>query len=198
MDRDETIASQKAVLRAKMISIRRSISVKSRTDMSKTIGRYIIGLPEIVNAHYIHLYLSMSSHAEVATATIIEGLTAMDKQLSVPAIIDGKLFSAAFHKGDAVKFAQFGQPEPEVISVIDESQLDVVLIPLLAFDGKGYRLGYGKGFYDSFLQRLSQQGRTPVRIGLSFSLQMVDKVPSDPWDEVLDTVVHEHGIIRFS
>ncbi|MCX6180172.1 MAG: 5-formyltetrahydrofolate cyclo-ligase [Chlorobiales bacterium] len=198
MGRDEKVVSQKAILREKMLSLRRSIPVESRTDMSNTIGRDVIGLPEIVNARHIHLYLSMTSHAEVDTAKIIEGLTAMDKQLSVPVIIDGKLFSAAFHKGDAVKVAQFGQPEPEVVSVIDESQLDVILIPLLAFDVRGYRLGYGKGFYDFFLQRLSKLGRTPFRIGLSFSRQMVDEVPADPWDEILDGVVHEHGIIRFT
>jgi 5-formyltetrahydrofolate cyclo-ligase len=85
-----------------------------------------------------------------------------------------------------------------MFSMADESELDVVLLPLLAFDASGYRLGYGKGFYDRFLQRLSQQGRKVSRIGLSFSFQMVDEVPADQWDETLDGVVHEHGIIRFA
>ena len=77
-------------------------------------------------------------------------------------------------------------------------QLDVVLLPLLAFDEKGCRLGYGKGFYDRFLKRLSERGVNPCRIGLSFFQQRVDKLPSDPWDEPLDAVVHEQGIIRYT
>ena len=198
MERDAAVAVEKEALRAKMIALRRSLPEKLRVSMSTAIAQYVIGLPEIVNARHVSLYLSISAHAEVDTAPIAEGLTAMDKELSVPVIRDGNLCSAAFRPGDPLRPAQFGQPEPEVLSMADESQLDVILMPLLAFDGKGYRLGYGKGLYDSFLQRLSQQGRNLRRIGLSFSQQMVDKLPLDPWDEALDGVVHEQGIIRFT
>jgi 5-formyltetrahydrofolate cyclo-ligase len=134
----------------------------------------------------------------VDTTAIVEGLSAMGKVISVPVIRDGSLCSASFRQGDPLRPAQFGQPEPEIFSMADESELDVVLLPLLAFDARGYRLGYGKGFYDRFLQRLSQQGRKVCRIGLSFSLQMVEEVPADQWDETLDGVVHEQGIIRFA
>ena len=198
MVRDAGVAVNKAALRARMVAGRRSIPEHLRDEMSMAITRYVIGLPEIINAHHIHLYLSMRSHAEVDTAAIVEQLSIMGKELSVPVIMEGNLVSAAFRKGDPVRLAQFGQPEPELVSTVDESQLDVVLIPLLAFDGKGFRLGYGKGLYDSFLQRLSLQGRKVKRIGLSFSQQIVDEVPADQWDEALDTIVHEHGIIRFT
>ncbi|MEI8186362.1 MAG: 5-formyltetrahydrofolate cyclo-ligase [Chlorobiaceae bacterium] len=197
MERNADIAIEKAALRARMINARRSIPERLRMEMSESIAGHVLELPEIVHAHHIHLYLTMHSHAEVDTAAIIDGLSRMDKQLSVPVIMDGRLMSAAFRKGEPLRFAQFRQPEPEVVSLIDESQLDVVLIPLLAFDEKGYRLGYGKGFYDFFLQRLFRQGINPSRIGLSFSRQMVDVVPADPWDEALDGVVHENGSMRF-
>lgn len=189
---------KKQALRAKMIALRLALPEKTREAMSLAIAGHVFGLPEIVKAHHIHLYLSMHTHAEVDTAPLIEGLAAMGKEMSVPAIRDGKLFSAAFRQSDPVLLAQFGQPEPQELSIVDDSLLDVMLIPLLAFDGKGIRLGYGKGFYDFFLQRLSQSGKRPSRIGLSFSQQMVDELPADPWDEALDTVVHEAGIIRFT
>ena len=198
MQQDANIATEKAALRARMISLRRSISEKSHHQMSMAITRYVMGLPEIVNADHIHIYLSMSSHAEVDTAAIIEGLIALNKQVSVPVIINHALFSAVYHKNDSIRSAQFGQPEPENVSIVDDSLLDVVLMPLLAFDNRGYRLGYGKGFYDAFLLRLSKQGISPTRIGLAFSRQMTAKVPADPWDEVLDGVVHENGILRFT
>lgn len=191
------IAEEKAVLRARMLALRRSIPESLRIDMSMAIAGHVIGLPEIIDAHHIHLYLAICSSAEVDTAAIIDRLSTMGKELVVPVVMDGNLVVAAFQNGDPVVPAQFGQPEPEVVSVVDESLIDVVLIPLLAFDGTGYRLGYGKGLYDSFLHRLSVKGRRVFRIGLAFSRQMVDRVPVDQWDAGLDAVVHENGIIRF-
>ena len=190
MGPDTSVALEKAALRAKMIAWRRTIPESLLNEMNIAIAGYVIGLPEIVRARHIHLYLSIHSHAEVDTDIIAETLSTMGKELSVPVIMDGKLVSAAFRQGEPLRLAKFGQPEPEVVSIVDESQLDVILIPLLAFDGRGYRLGYGKGFYDRFLHRLSQQGRNVCRIGLSFSFQMVDEVPADQWDETLDGVVH--------
>ena len=189
---------KKQALRARMLDLRRSIPEKTRAVMSIAISGHILGLPEIISAHSIHLYLAIPSHAEVDTAPIVEGLSRMGKELVVPVVMDGNLVSAAYKKGDPVLPAQFGQPEPEVVSVVDESLIDVVLIPLLAFDGRGYRLGYGKGLYDSFLHRLSGKGRRVCRIGLAFSQQMVDCVPADQWDAGLGAVVHENGIIRFT
>ncbi|MEI7933524.1 MAG: 5-formyltetrahydrofolate cyclo-ligase [Chlorobiaceae bacterium] len=198
MDRNANITIEKKALRAIMIARRRSITEKSRIAMSWSIAGHVIGLPEILNAGSVHLYLSIPDFAEVSTAPIIDKLAVMNKQLLVPVIRNGNLVSAAFKKGDSLRKAQFGQLEPEVPSFVDESHLDVVLLPLLAFDSKGYRLGYGKGFYDRFLKRLSERGVNPCRIGLSFFQQKVDELPADPWDEPLDAVVHEHGIIRYT
>ncbi len=198
MDRNANIAIEKKAFRAIMIARRRSITETSRIAMSRSIAGHVIGLPEVLNAFSIHLYLSIPVLAEVSTAPIIDELSVHDKKLSVPVIRNGELISAAYKKGDSLRKAQFGQPEPEVLSFVDESHLDVVLLPLLAFDEKGCRLGYGKGFYDRFLKRLSERGVNPCRIGLSFFQQRVDKLPADPWDEPLDAVVHEHGIIRYT
>ena len=198
MDPNANIAIEKTALRAIMIARRRSISENSRIAMSWAIAEHVIRLPEVLNARFIHLYLSISVLAEVSTAPIIDKLSVNDKKLSVPVIRKGDLISAAFKKGDSVRKAQLGQLEPEELSSVDESHLDVVLLPLLSFDEKGCRLGYGKGFYDRFLKRLSERGVNPCRIGLSFFQQRVDELPADPWDEPLDAVVHENGIIRYT
>ena len=196
--RNAGVADKKTALRSRMLALRRSIPESLRDDMSIAIAGYVTGMPEIIAAHHIHLYLAIRSSAEVDTAAILDRLSTMGKKLAVPVVMDGHLVAAAFQKGDPVLPAQFGQPEPEVLSIVDESLIDVVLIPLLAFDGAGYRLGYGKGLYDSFLHSLSVNGRRVCRIGLAFGLQLVDSVPADQWDEGLDAVVHEHGIIRFT
>jgi len=198
MERDATLAVEKAAMRTTMIARRRSISEKSRISMSAAIAGYVMTQEEVLNARHIHLYLSIPDSGEVCTSAIIDRLTAMKKQLSVPVVRNGELLSATFRMGEHVRPAQFGQPEPVEPSIADESTLDVVLMPLLAFDERGFRLGYGKGFYDRFLQRLSQQKVTPCRIGLAFLLQKVDAVPADFCDEALDGIVHEEGIIRFN
>ncbi len=198
MERDATLAAEKAALRIAMIALRRSIPEKSRDEMSASIAEYVIMLKEVVNARHVHLYLSIPASGEVSTLAIVDRLTAMKMPLSVPVVRNGELLSAIFRKGDLVRPAQFGQPEPVELSIADESTLDVVLIPLLAFDERGFRIGYGKGFYDRFLQRLSRKRVTPCRIGLAFLQQKVDVVPADFCDEALDGIVHEEGIIWFN
>ncbi len=198
MERETTLAVEKAALRIKMIESRRLIPEKSRIEMSMAIAEYVITMREVLNARHIHLYLSIPDSGEVSTSAIVDRLIAMKKPLSVPVVRNGELLSATFRKGDLVRTAQFGQPEPVEFSIAEESTLDVVLLPLLAFDERGFRIGYGKGFYDRFLQRLSRQGVAPCRIGLAFFKQKVDAVPVDCCDEALDGVVHEEGIIRFN
>jgi 5-formyltetrahydrofolate cyclo-ligase len=198
MDRNAGRGTEKVDLRAMMVARRRAIPEKSRIEMDLAVASHLFTLPEVICADHIHLYLSISAFAEVDTAFIVDGLTVMQKRLSVPVVRDGELLSALYHKGDLLRTAQFGQPEPEVCSVVDESDLELVLLPLLAFDSRGYRLGYGKGLYDRFLQRLSKQGVHPFRVGLSYLQQRVDTLPVDPWDEPLDAVVYEDGCIRFT
>lgn len=73
---------------------------------------------------------------------------------------------------------------------------DVLIVPLLAFDARGYRLGYGGGFYDRTLQALRAQ-RPTIAIGFAFAAQQVDAVPNDAFDQCLDAVVTEQGLTNF-
>ena len=91
--------------------------------------------------------------------------------------------------GDVMPAERFGTPRP----IGEEMTPDFLLIPLLAFDTKGHRLGYGGGFYDRTLAQLP--GR--FRLGCAFAAQQVDDVPVGPYDITLDAVATETGIIRF-
>lgn len=197
MCEDENIFDAKAALR-KMMNIRRnSIPEKQRAEMSETIAEHVAALPETSCARNVHLYLSIPESSEVSTMPLIERLHAQGKPLSVPVVRGEELISSLYRKGDAVRCASFGQPEPVEVLPFEDAWIDIVLMPLLAFDGNGYRIGYGKGFYDRFLGNLSKRGIFPLRIGLAFSAQMVEKVPVNSWDEHLDGVVHECGTLRF-
>ncbi len=91
--------------------------------------------------------------------------------------------------GDAMIAERFGTMRP----IGEELTPDFLLIPLLAFDAKGHRLGYGGGFYDRTLSGLP--GR--FRLGCGFAAQQMDAVPVGPYDQKLDAVATETGIIRF-
>jgi 5-formyltetrahydrofolate cyclo-ligase len=198
MMHDADRAAAKADLRIMMVARRKSISEQSRRAMDGAIAAHCVALPEAVAAHHLHLYLSMPPLAEVNTEPIIAAFAAMQKRLSVPVVQHGELLSARYQPGDPVRFAAFGPPEPERFAAVDELDLALVLLPLLAFDGRGYRLGYGKGMYDRFLKRLAMQGVHPFRAGVAYRQQQLDELPVDPWDEPLDAIIHEDGIIRFA
>jgi 5-formyltetrahydrofolate cyclo-ligase len=74
----------------------------------------------------------------------------------------------------------------------------IVLVPLLAFDRRGGRLGYGKGYYDRTLGYLREQALSPFAVGIGFAAQEVDRVPTGPLDVPLDGVITETGAFRFA
>lgn len=74
---------------------------------------------------------------------------------------------------------------------------DVVIVPLLAFDSEGYRLGYGAGYYDFTLRQLRGQGKQVLVIGAAFTLQRAEALPHQPHDERLDAIITEQGVVRF-
>ncbi len=175
----------KADLRAMMLLRRQSLSEHVRAEMDSAVANYLITVPEVIAGKHLHGYLPIRSFAEVNTTLIFDQLVAMGKQLAVPFVQQGDLISIVY-------------PEPKRRLPADESTLDVVLVPLLAFDNRGYRLGYGKGMYDRFLQRLASQGIRPFRLGVSYLQQHFAELPVDAWDEPLDALVHEKGLIRYT
>ena len=72
----------------------------------------------------------------------------------------------------------------------------ILLVPLVAFDTECQRLGYGAGFYDRYLGRLAREGRRPLLAGFGFGLQQLDKVPTEPYDQVLDIIITDRGLLR--
>ena len=95
--------------------------------------------------------------------------------------------------GDALVAAAFGTQEPAAGQASVEPQ--ILLVPLLAFDARGYRLGYGGGFYDRSLAGLRRRGDI-LAIGLAYAGQQVDRVPHDDNDQRLDWVVTDQAVIK--
>ncbi len=149
----------------------------------------------------IHCYISFRS--EVETRAFIERALQEGTRVTVPVIERSETSNVLGHTEimelkDLVK-GRFGLEAPVVRNPATPAAmlhtLDAVIVPLVAFDRCGTRLGYGMGFYDRFLRELP---RSVERIGLAFSMQEVDDIPILPHDEPLDTIVTEQAIIKAS
>ena len=112
-------------------------------------------------------------------------------------------YRLAFHHADPLTAcSQRRMPRTNRYGIIESSDprqrglnsLDALLIPLVGFDARGNRLGMGAGFYDRALAK--RLGRRPLAIGVAFGCQQVDSLPTDPWDQPLDYVVTDSGIIH--
>ncbi len=132
---------------------------------------------------------------EVGTDRIRERCLAAGARLYYPRMTeDGSLTFLRHEEGDDWDRWRFGIREPRIVPGREgiRNGFDLVVVPGLAFDTAGRRLGQGHGFYDRFLFVL---GGTAVTVGLAFSWQLVPEVPVDPWDVPVGAVVTENGVV---
>jgi 5-formyltetrahydrofolate cyclo-ligase len=126
----------------------------------------------------------------------MELLASLGHPLALPRV-QGRGRPLAFHawRPDDPLFAgPFGVMEPDPEAPVVSPR--ILLVPLLAFDRQGRRLGYGAGYYDMVLRDLRAQAPAPIAIGVAFAVQEVDEVPAGPRDQVLDAVVTERELHR--
>lgn len=131
---------------------------------------------------------------EIDPRPLMARLQQAGHQLCLPVVRTPHMIFRRLDRETRLVPAGFGTVEPEEAS--PELRPDVLLVPLAAFDRRGGRLGYGKGHYDTAIAALERLG--PVRrIGLAFSVQEVDHVPTEPHDQPLEAILTEAGYRRF-
>ena len=151
---------------------------------------------DIWQGTYYHLFLTIAKNGEVNTHPILDILFGRDKNivLSKANIENASLSHYLLTEQTRLVTSSYGIPEPENGQEIAPDLLDVVFVPLLAYDKNGMRLGYGKGFYDLFLALCS---KNCLKIGLSFFEPEPDLIPSESWDLALDLVITPGAVHRF-
>lgn len=157
--------------------------------MSGEVARNVLALPAVVDATTVMAFSSFGS--EVDTAPIIERLERDGRRVALPRVEGLNIVAVAYRPGDQVKPSSFGAPEPASGEKVAPGEIDVVIVPGLAFDRAGHRVGYGRGFYDRFLATLRPDALT---VGICFFVQLVDEVPHGRGDRPVDLVVTEHGL----
>lgn len=129
---------------------------------------------------------------EINPALIVEHLWSMQKKVYMPVLNDNSktMQFAKYQKNTVLKPNRFGIPEPLTDERLSAQSLDLILLPLVAFDKKGNRLGMGAGFYDATLKLLKSK---PRLIGLGYDFQCVDHITNKESDVMLDGILTEKG-----
>lgn len=153
-------------LRVKYKSLRDNFTADNIEDLSLDIANQALQLP-IWNKSNYHIFLSIVSKKEINTEYLLQILAGKDKNviLSKSDFKEGTLTHFLLTDNTTIKANSYGIPEPIDGIQVPEQQIDVVFIPLLAFDKRGNRIGYGKGFYDRFLEKCKPD---VIKVGLSF------------------------------
>jgi 5-formyltetrahydrofolate cyclo-ligase len=183
----------KEILRARIAHLRESLANSEITCKSGLIQEQVLDFPVYLRSRNVALYSPIAG--EAATAEIRQHARGMGKNLFYPKFgAKTGLQLVRLGASEEVKPGRYGIPEPPgdyVLTKVDEEGL-VVFVPGLAFDGHGNRLGRGLGWYDRVLAPLHEQARF---IALAFEFQIVDRVPTDRWDQRVHYIVTERRII---
>ncbi|HMG79445.1 MAG TPA: 5-formyltetrahydrofolate cyclo-ligase [Xanthobacteraceae bacterium] len=187
----ETVSNQKIELRAAAQTRRDALPADVRKAAAEAIAARAFPLAITPNT-ILSGFMPLKS--EINPLPLLQKLTEAGARLALPAIAGrGKrLIMRAWEFGAPLDRGQWGirEPKPEAVEV----EPDILLVPLLAFDRAGYRIGYGAGYYDMTIHRL--RGLKPVTaIGIAFAAQEVPKIPTTPRDERLDLVLTEREVI---
>jgi 5-formyltetrahydrofolate cyclo-ligase len=196
------MSDAKALLRAEVLERRKKAHARQSQDSLAGAGG-----AEAALAHHGLSFLPLRPPAgaliagfaairdEINPHALLHRLQDEGYALALP-VMQGKgqrLLFRAYEPGDPLVKAVWGIPEPAPGKAVIEP--DIVLAPLVAFDARGYRLGYGGGFYDRTLTAL--RAKKPIlAIGIAYSEQQVDAVPHEPYDQKLDWVLTPSGAIR--
>jgi len=184
----------KLALRKSFLKKRLALSGQEHEDKSFAIANNCLTLP-IWHLEYYHLYLPIKAKAEIDTTLILTLLQGKDKQVILPRTKGSELEHILLTDITKLKINGLGIPEPEKGIKISPEQIDVIFLPLLAWDKTGNRLGYGKGFYDNFL---SQCRKNTIKVGLSFFDPVEKIIDIRSKDIQMDFCVNPEGIKKFT
>lgn len=185
--------NQKEKIRKTILKIREDLGEEEAVQRSKSVLTQLENLPEYRNAGLVHTYVS-SKPNEVDTMMMIARSFARGKRIAVPVILekkDRKIGTSELMNIGDLTDGPFDIKEPKVFSAIPLEEVDLFIVPVIAADRSGNRIGWGFGYYDSFLQ--SQQ--KPI-VALAYNFQIIDKIEPNDTDIKVDYIISENEIIR--
>ncbi|MEU1365691.1 5-formyltetrahydrofolate cyclo-ligase [Streptomyces sp. NPDC005803] len=190
--------SAKALLRRELLAARRLLSAEAVAQAATVLARRALELPEVAGARTVAAYVSVGS--EPGTRALLDALRTRGVRVLLPVLLaDNDLDWAPYEGAGSLEKAGRGLLEPTGARLGPDAVLDadVVLLPGLAVDGRGMRLGRGGGSYDRVLARLAAAGAHPALIVLLYDDEVAGRVPEEPHDHPVHAVVTPAGPRRF-
>lgn len=192
-------ASAKSSLRRELLAARALLTKEDAVRAAAVLAAAALGLPELADARTVAAYVSVGR--EPGTRALLEALRGRGVRVLLPVLLpDNDLDWAAYEGPEHLLPAGRGLLEPDGPCLGPDAVLDAdtVLLPGLAVDGAGMRLGRGGGSYDRVLARLTAAGAHPALVVLLYDDEVVARVPSEPHDHPVDAVVTPAGARRFA
>ncbi|MDY4698107.1 5-formyltetrahydrofolate cyclo-ligase [Eubacterium coprostanoligenes] len=193
MKSEAKFSADKKELRSYIKTKRKSVENKAEKD--SLVAQNLLSLDEIKKADTVLCYISLDD--EICTDEIVRVLLVSGKSVGAPYCVDnnGNMDFYYITDFDDLRIQSFGVREPVIEKCKKVTSFDntIIILPGLCFDSNGNRLGYGKGYYDRFLQIHSL-----ISVGLCYNSLIVKKVPTDMYDKKADIIVTENDIIRIN
>ncbi len=189
--------NRKDIIRKNVLQKRRLLGEDERNEKSKAIIERLINSREFKNSSVIMCYVDFDGEAK--TQEFIESCLRMGKRVTVPMVVkntDGSrdlIASEIFDLEKDLDKGTFGvlEPKKDAVRNVEPSEIDMVVVPGVAFDINKNRVGYGAGFYDRFLKKL---GKECFTVGIAFDFQVCDSVESDDFDVPVKMIITESGV----
>lgn len=197
------VMNSREQLRQAIRTARARLTDDERFQATEAAADILLSSPLISGGQHIACYYAVG--AEIDMKAVIERIGQLNKKCYFPILSPrekGFLHFGEYRPNDKLTMNQFGIPEPKCLEdyYISPRSLDLVIVPLVAFDKKGNRLGTGSGYYDRTFafKHESPETKTPILCGYAFSFQEVPEISHEAWDVRLDYIVTENEFIDCS
>lgn len=180
-------------MRKELLRHRKAISREVYEKGSANIVNTLLEQPEFLAAETVHCYVSMNGRGEVDTHGLIKRMFSMGKEVVVPVtnFSDGTLSHIRLNSFGELEKNKWGVLEPQGGEGVSVEEFELVIVPMVGGDEQCNRIGYGKGFYDRFLQHVA----CPT-VGLIFEQNILPKLPVEKFDIPLDKIITEQRVIH--
>ncbi len=194
--------TDKRMLRREFLTVRSRLTPDDVRASAAALAERALDLPELAHARVVAAYVSVGT--EPGTLALLDTLRARGVRVLLPALLpDNDLDWGAYTGAESLIRVQHGgkmalfEPGGEHLGPDAVTDADVVLLPGLAVDARGMRLGRGGGSYDRVLARLERAGARPSLVVLLYDSEVVERVPEEPHDRPVHAVVTPSGVRRF-
>ena len=188
-------------LRKTMREKRRMLSAEQRRESAEQFAHHFSRSKTFLTSQRIAFY--MANDGELDPAILFNVASAMGKSCYLPVLTanhDKSLLFARYESGDPLAFNKYGIPEPQVAARdrVKARSLDLIIVPLVAFDSNGNRIGMGGGYYDRTFGFLKsrQQWMKPKLVGVGYDFQEVDALDAESWDVPLAFICTDSNMIN--